>query len=165
MHVGSQCSSTLEETSWIMYLRPLFHSSNESTPYLCGRESVWIMGAEEEEGIGRRYGGSGKKILNCFFFFVRHRCDGHYLNHFEVSRCRFILSSMTTARNSHPQLPLRPWESKSFLPPVMWFNSWTYLSLCVSSEEPGKAVLLTQVSSLSTKSWARLIQFLSWSLP
>lgn len=37
--------------------------SHESAPYLCGREGVWVMGAEEEG----RYGGSGKKILSGFF--------------------------------------------------------------------------------------------------
>lgn len=43
------------------------HLSHESAPYLCGREGVWVMGAEKEEGIGGRYGGSGKKILGGFF--------------------------------------------------------------------------------------------------
>lgn len=45
------------------------HLSHESAPYLCSREGVWVMGAEKEEGIGGRYGGSGKTIFSGFYFW------------------------------------------------------------------------------------------------
>lgn len=39
------------------------------------------MEAEKEEGMGGRYEGSGKKMLG--FFFLRDRCDSHYLDNLE----------------------------------------------------------------------------------
>lgn len=86
------------------------HLPHESAPYLCGREGVWVMGAEKEEGIGGRYGGSGKKILGVFFFSKRSVAVTTPIT-LNASLYRFISSTMTSACSSHPQLPLKPLEN------------------------------------------------------
>lgn len=70
IHVSSLCSSALKETWKLSNISmSSIHLSRESAPYLCGKEGVWVMGAEKEEGIEGRYGGSGKKILSGVFFW------------------------------------------------------------------------------------------------
>lgn len=83
------------------------HLSHESVPYLCGREGVWAMGAEKEEGIGGRYGGSGKKILSGVFFGKRSVAVTISIT-LNANWYRFISSIMTSACSSHPRLPLKP---------------------------------------------------------
>lgn len=69
------------------------------------------MGAEKEEGIEGRYGGSGKKISSGFFFFGKRSVAVTVSITLNASWYRFISSTMTSACSSHSQLPLKPLEN------------------------------------------------------